>query len=114
MSGRALRAAAEARAETRTLGQRGAREELATLAPRSPSATDRPTVNAGRLDADEEGSVETRIVRDEHAVAGVGIERHAPSLSLVRLLGWPFSDMAATPADGSASHRSEPRFDRNR
>jgi len=69
--GRDLGPASEARAEAGTLRRRGTREEAAILALRRACWADRPAIDAGRGDADEEPAVETRIARRKRAIADV-------------------------------------------
>jgi len=53
----------------------------------------RAAVDAGRAHADEETSVEAGVVREERAVAGVGVERHGTSMAARRPRCSPLSDI---------------------
>src|SRR6185312_13188916 len=95
-----LGAAAQARAVAFHLGGRGAREEVTVLAARQLDRADGPAVDARRRNADEESSVEARIVRPQGAVAGVGIERHGAIMPADPGADSPFSDVGS----GNARH----------
>jgi len=81
---------------------RGAVEAAAISARRAGDA-DRPAVDAGGRDADEEHAVEAGVAGGERGVAGVEVE-HASRL-VARGHGgvWPFSDVATRSPRATAS-----------
>src|SRR5437870_7624462 len=60
--------------------------------------THRPTVDAGRLHADEEPAVEARIARASRSFEGLAIEFHGDTLAQSAGRDWPFSDLARSPS----------------
>src|SRR5258706_5463546 len=70
-----LGAAAQAGAISRTLGRRGGHEEATMTRNRDSRRADRPAIDPGRDDADEEDAVEARIVRPSCTLALVRVEQ---------------------------------------
>jgi hypothetical protein len=77
-------AALQARAKALRLGLCGAVEEAAVLAPRRAHAADRPAVNAGAGDADEQPAVEAGVAGFECEISSVVVERHAAMIGRAR------------------------------
>jgi hypothetical protein len=75
--GRRLRPAAQAGAKAGLLRSRGGGVERDVLRQRRARRTDRTAIDAGRLHADEQSSVEPGVALQERAVAGVMIKIHA-------------------------------------
>ena len=72
--GRRLRPAAQAGAEAGLLRRGGAGEEAAILELGGARRADRPAIDPGRGDADEQAPVEARVAALQRPVAGTGIE----------------------------------------
>ena len=74
--GRRFRPAAQAGAKAGLLRRGGRGKESHVLGTRDARRTDRPTIDAGRLDAGEEPSVEARVALTERAITGIVIKVH--------------------------------------
>jgi hypothetical protein len=99
-----LRPASQAGPEALDLRRGGTHEEAAVLAARQADVADRPAIDPRRAHADEEASVEARIVRREGAIATVGIENHARIMRRRRGRDSPFPDIEI----GSLEPRQDP------
>ena len=75
-----LRATPQAWAEAGLLGLVGRAKEAAVGRPGRPGGTDRPAVNPGRGDADEEHAVETRVTGGQRVVEPAMILVHPPTI----------------------------------
>ena len=88
----------QARAKTRFLGRRGRGKKAAILELRSTRRTDRPAIDAGRCNPNEQQAVETGIAALKGAITGLSIrEFHAWILSHARSAVPRFSDVVIPP-----------------
>src|SRR6266702_3098802 len=103
--GRDFRPAAQAWAKAGLLGRGGGSIERHVLEFRRPRRADRPAVDAGGLDADEQPAVEAGVPSRDRAVTGNAVHIHQEIMTLRSGFVWRFSDIINSPTI-SLRHRA--------